>query len=495
MDEIASKAYQPQSPTEAPPRVAVLNEEQIESIHTTSLRVLEEVGIVVHYPPARQLLQLHGARVDEAYQRVYIPRQLVQLALQATPRLVTVYGKRAGARDCHLYLDGPQYARTTTGLNWIIDHQSTKRRPVTVQDTNNWTRLIHALPNLHIAGSLIDQEGAPYSAEVRCLAGMLHHTDKPFMFSAFSGEGMRWLWRMSQVVQEGGRLPRLMVLSSVNSPLTYGWGQCEAAMVSAELGIPVLFNSSAVAGVTAPVTLAGAVVQINAEMLAALTIIQLHRPGAPAVYAAHPMAFDMRAGMASISVAEVGLMSAACVQLGRHYGLPTASNGICTDTCAPDAMATLEKWASGYLPALAGANLNGGAGSLACVGTVSLEQLVIDNDLYGHIFRQARGLKVEEETLALNVITRIGPGKDYLMDEHTLKHFREEFYFSSLANRLSAPAWEAAGSRDVLERAHQAVQEMLAHPEAQFLSEEQSREVHNLSKRAEEALAELELHI
>ncbi|MGQ9502154.1 MAG: trimethylamine methyltransferase family protein [Anaerolineae bacterium] len=494
MQQTSSKAHQ-EMRSAGKLRIAVLNEEDIERIHIYSLRVLEEIGIVVHYPPARQLLRTSGARVDEAQQRVYIPRRLVELALQSAPRQVIVYGGHSAARDCHLYLDGPQYARTTTGLNWIIDYRDARRRPVTAKDTVNWTRVIHKLPNLHIAGSLIDQEGASHSAEVRCLARMLHHTDKPFMFSAFSGEGMRWLWRMIQVVQESERLPRLMVLSSVNSPLTYGWGQCEAAMVSAELGIPVLFNSSAVAGVTAPVTLAGAVVQINAEMLAALTIIQLHRPGAPVVYAAHPMVFDMRAGMASISVAEVGLMSAACVQIGRHYGLPTASNGICTDTCTPDAMATLEKWASGYLPAMAGANLNGGAGSLACVGTVSLEQLVIDNDVYGHIFRQARGLTVDEETLAFDVIARVGPGKDYFLDEHTLGHFREEFYFSSLANRLSAPSWEAAGSQDVLVRAHYAVQEILTQSETPFLSEGQSREIYHLVKDAEEALATLEMHI
>ena len=271
-----------------------------------------------------------------------------------------------------------------------MDARATKRRPVTAADVINWTRVIHAMPNIHFAGSLNDQEEAVKSEEVRCLARMLHHTDKPFMFSAFSGEGMRWLWRLTEVVQADDRLPRLMVLSSVNSPLIYGWGQCEGAMVSAELGIPVLLNSSAVAGVTAPVTLAGNVVQINAEMLAALTIIQLHRPGAPVVYAAHPMALDMKTGMASISVGEVGLMSAACVEIGRSYGLPTASNGICTDACTPDPMATLEKWANGYLPLMAGANVNGGAGSLACVGTVSLEQLVIDNDVYGHFFRHMR---------------------------------------------------------------------------------------------------------
>ena len=290
-------------------------------------------------------------------------------------------------------LDGPRYARTTTALNWIVDAGSPYRRPVTEADVVNWTRVIHAMPNIHIAGSLNDQEEAVTSAEVRCLARTLHHTDKPFMFSAFSGEGMRWLWRLTEVVQTPDRLPRLMVLSSVNSPLVYGWGQCEGAMASAELGIPVCINSSAVAGATVPVTLAGNVVQMNAEILAALTILQLHRPGAPVVYAAHPMALDMKTGNPSISMGEVGLMSAACVEIGRFYGLPTSSNGICTDACTPDPMATLEKWANGYLPLMAGANVNGGAGSLACVSTVSLEQVVIDNDVYGHCFARRAACK------------------------------------------------------------------------------------------------------
>jgi trimethylamine--corrinoid protein Co-methyltransferase len=476
-------------------RISVLQPQDIERIHAQSLNVLERSGIIVHFPPARDLLATHGAAVDAARQLVRIPRRLVEEALATAPRRISVHGQNDPDTERLLGLDGGHYARTTTGLNWIVDHRSIKRRPVTAQDAVNWTRLIHAQPNIHFAGSLVDQEAAVKSAEVRCLARMLHHTDKPFMFSAFSGEGMRWVWRLTEVTQTSDRQPRLMVLSSVNSPLIYGWGQCEAAMVAAEVGIPVCFNSSAVAGVTAPVTLAGAVVQINAEMLAALTIIQAHRPGAPVVYAAHPMALDMKSGMASISVGEVGLMSAACVQIGRHYGLPTASNGICTDACTPDPMATLEKWANGYLPAMAGANVNGGAGSLACVGTVSLEQLVIDNDLYGHVFRHMRGLTVTAETLAADVIARVGPGADYIMDEHTLAHFRAEYYHSPLASRLNAPAWEAAGGVDAVERAHQRVVDTLARPATAFLSEEQSREVQRRLAQAEAALADLEVHI
>jgi len=475
--------------------MAVLRDDDIERIHERSLRVLEDIGIVVHYPPGLEVLSRGGASVDEGRQLARIPRQLVERALSTAPPEVTVRGLQDPERDCVLVVDGRRYGRTPTGLNWIVDHGAGTRRPVTAQDAVNWTRVIQVLPHIDLAGSLCDQEEPATSAEVRCLARMLPHTDKPMMFSAFSGEGMRWLGRMVDVVQDEGRQPRFMVLSSVNSPLVYSWGQCEAAMASVEIGIPVCFNSSAVSGVTAPVTLAGAVVQINAEMLAALTILQLHRPGAAVVYAAHPMAMDMKTGMSSISTAEVGLMSAACVELGRHYGLPTSSNGLCTDTCAPDPMATLEKWACGYLPAMAGASVNAGAGSLACVGTVSLEQLVIDDDLYGHLHRHVQGLAVSEETLAAKVIDDVGPGQSYLMEDHTLAHFRTEHYSSPLASRLNAPAWEAAGARDVVDRAAERVREILAAPVESHLPEEQVRQISELSARAEEELRNLEPRI
>jgi len=485
----------PSFPGTRPLRFSVLQPADIERIHELSLKVLEETGVILHYPPARELLAKQGAPVDEARQLVRFPRRLVEEALESAPRQVTVYSQANPRKDYRLELDGGRYGRTTTGLNWILDYGTPQRRAVTEADVINWTRVIHALPNIHFAGSLNDQEEAAKSEEVRCLARMLHYTDKPFMFSAFSGEGMRWLWRLTEVVRSDQRQPRLMVLSSVNSPLIYGWGQCEAAMVSAEVGIPVCFNSSAVAGVTAPVTLAGNVVQMNAEMLAALTIIQTHRPGALVVYAAHPMAMDMRNGYASISMGEVGLMSAACVDIGRYYGLPTSSNGVCTDACTPDPMATLEKWANGYLPLMAGANVNGGAGSLACVGTVSLEQLVIDDDVYGHFFRHTRGIEVNEDTLAADVIARVGPGNAYIMEDHTLAHFQKEYYFSSLANRLNAPTWEAAGARDAVERAADVVRQILAAPSEPFLTDEQSREVKGLLARAEEALADIEVHV
>jgi trimethylamine--corrinoid protein Co-methyltransferase len=473
----------------------VLSQDEIERVHDLSLHILERTGIVINNPAALHLLRGHGASIDGARDLVRIPRALVEQAIALAPRAVTLYSQNDGRKDCVLGVSGGQYARTSTGLNWIMDAGALARRPVMEADAVAWTRVAHALPNISVVGSAYDQEGSPNAMEVRALERMLRHTDKPLMVSALSGEGMRWVQRLCEVTQAGDRLPRVVVLSSVNSPLTYGFGQVEAAMVAAELGIPVFYNSSAVAGVGAPTTLAGSVAQMNAEMLAALTIIQLHCPGAQVVHSAHPLVLDMQNGLARIGGAEVGLMAAACVDIGRFYGLPTASNGLGAESCSADAMAVADKFASGYLAVLSGANLNGAAGAIGSQGIISLEQLVIDDDIYGGIFHQRRGIAVDEETLASDVIEQVGPGGSFLEELHTLRHFRAELRDSRLANRLTAPAWTAAGSKDVLARAREMARDILAAPEERFLTDEQTRELRVISARASSALIDLEIPI
>lgn len=476
-------------------RFSVLQPIEIERIHEHSLEILEKTGIILHYPPARELLRAHGAALDEERMLARIPRRLVEQALREAPSSLTVYGHADPDRDCTLGTQGSMYARPASGLNWIVDAHCKLRRAVTEADAVNWTRVAQSLPNIHFVAAAYDQAGSPNAMEVRAVDRMLRHSDKPLMVSGVSGEGIRWIQRLADVTQAPDRQPRVMVLSSVNSPLIYSYGQLQVAMVAAELGIPVLFNSSAVSGVTAPVTLAGDLVQMNAEMLAALVIIQLHSPGVPVVYAGHPVVMDMRTGLAAFGFAEVGLLAAACIDIGRYYGLPTASDGLTCDSCTPDALAAIEKWASGYLPALAGADVNGGAGALASQGTISLEQLVIDDEIYGNILRHKRGIRVDDETLAGTLIARIGPAGSYLAEDHTRTHYRREYWYSPLAVRQSMPSWEARGARDVLQRASDLVQTILSTPSEPFLSEEQARALGALTAKSEAALARIDIPI
>jgi trimethylamine--corrinoid protein Co-methyltransferase len=484
-----------QSDRMPPLRITVLQAADCARIHDCACRVLEGTGIVLHHEPTRKMLASHDAMVDEGRRLVQIPRRLVDEALAAAPHRLTLHGGAALQRQCILGEGGEGYTRTGSGLNWIVDRGAREHRLVVPTDLDHWVRVVDALPHIHIAGALYDNEYPPQAADVRSVAQLLRRTAKPLMMSAMSGEAMRWIKRLLDVVQPDERPQRLMMLSSVNSPLTYGAGQLEAALVAAELGIPVVINSSAVTGITAPVTLAGSLVQMHAEMLAALTIVQLHQPGAAVVYSGHPVVADLRNGMAAMGTPEVGLLQAGCVELARYCDLPAGSDGLTADSCLPDQMAVSEKWASAFLGLLAGAHVNGAAGAFATQSTVSLEQLVLDDEMYAVMFRMQRGFTVSDETLAAGVIERVGAGGSFLMEEHTVAHMRSELWTPRLAVRQGAAAWQAAGSKDTMQRAGAMVDAILAKRPDAYLTDDQEREVASLVTVAESALQSVEIPV
>ena len=312
------------------------------------------------------------------------------------------------------------------------------------------------------------------------------------MVSGLSAEGMRWIGALLAVVPSD-RGSRATVLSSVNSPLIYSSGQVGVLLESVDLGIPVCVNSSAVAGVAAPVTMAGALALMNAEMLAAVALAQIARPGAPVIYAGHPVVMDMRTGLAAFGYAEAGLVASACIDLGRFYGLPTGSDGLTTDAAVPDQNAAIDKAFTAYPALMAGANINAGAGSLGAMSTVSLEQLVIDADIYGGMSRHLRGVAVDGPSLALDVVAQVGPGGHFLGTAHTARRFREEHRRSLVACRLGAPAWEAAGGVDAVGAAREKVREILETAPAPILPDSQVEQLRRIVAEAEEAMAEMHL--
>ena len=457
----------------------LLVQEDVERIHRASLDILEGTGIIIRHGAARRLLRSRGANVEDAGHLVRIPPELVSQAIAWTPQSFTLYGSYTedARRDLVVCPGGAQYARSGSGLNFIVDHGATKRRPVGRNDVVDWVRINHRLPHVHIVSALFDQDGVPESADVRSVAAMLRYTDKPLMTSAIGAKGIRTIKRMVEFVQGSDRAARVMVLSSVNSPLIYDYDQIAAALACAEEGFPVVVNSSAMSAAAGPVTLAGNVVLMHAEILAALTILQLHRPGAPVIYAGHPTVMDLRTGSGSIAAPEIGLMAAACVEMGCYLGLPTGTNGVNADSHQPDAMAAIEKYASTYLPVLSGANISGSAGTLSCQSTVSLEQLVIDNEVYGTLFRHLRGIDTGSEKLGVDAIRRVGPAGTFLLDEHTLTHMREEYAVPLLAKCENRSAWEAGSRESALESASAMVKNILSEPHREFTSVDQNREL------------------
>ena len=470
-------------PPDGLPVSRVLHDEQIAAIHAASLRTLEQVGILIEHDRARALLAAAGATVAADSHLVKIPAALVATALATAPARFSMAGGNP-SRDFLLGEHTTPRARPVMSLDWILDYGSKQRREVHAGDVERWVQVTDALPNLSMVTGLYPWDAPPVGRDLRAARTMLAFSDKPMLIAPFSGWSVRHMARMLAAVP-GARSPRAIVFSSCNSPLIYSESQMDVLLAAVELGLPVMVNSSAVTGASAPVTLAGSLVVMNAEILAGIVVAQLARPGAATIYVGHPIVFDMKTSIASAGHTEGGLLAAAMVDLGRSYHLPTTSNGLTTDAHVCDEQAAVDKLITGYQALLSGAVLNGGAGSLGSLSTVSLEQLVIDDDIYGRLFRIREGIRFDEDTLAAGVIAAVGPNHHYLEEPHTLRHMRREIRYAGLAGRLSPEAWAEHGEMDAVDAAARRVRAILQNAPGPRLEPAVLAELDNIVAAAE----------
>jgi len=455
-------------------RFAILSESEIETLHEKTLRLLQRVGIVIEHAGALKLLASAGARVDKEAQRAWLPSDLVHGAIRGAPSACLLAGQEPG-RDMHLEVNGDTYTRTIGGPENVYDFERRVRRSVSTGDLVQWTRLADRLDHIHLVNAIFPLDISPEARDVAAVATMLGNSTKPLIIQAFSNRSLEWIVELAASAVGGlenlHRRPRLAVYTSSFSPLKYSRDEIDVLITAGKHNLPVFLNSSPLSGATGPVTLAGTLLLMNVETLAGVVVAQLANPGAPIVYTPKPYFFDMQTSLAAIGYAEMGLLQAAIVQLGKHYGWPTEALGAVTDSNIPDQQAGIEKVQGAALSFLGGASVVGGAGSLGTAGTASLEQMVIDDDIYGYFYRMLEGVDFREDALAEELIAEIGPGKEYLTSDHTLRFFRKEFFFAATADRRRHASWEQDGARDTLTRAHNLVTRILAldPPEAERL--------------------------
>ena len=230
-------------------------------------------------------------------------------------------------------------------------------------------------------------------------------------------------------------------------------------------------------------TLAGTLLQQNVEFLICDVIIQLVNPGNPMIYCPRSMSVDMRTGIAAGEI-EYGLMSAAAVQLAERYKMPSDVYGLAADSKVLDEQTAFEKAMVGLLPALAGANFLSGAGEIEMGVTASAEQLVIDDEMLGMIFRAVRGIEVNPETLAAELISRTGPGGHFLSAEHTRKYYSLEHHVLDLCDRTARADWQKAGSKDIVRRAHERAIRRLQDHSVESLDRDVEQEVQKILTQA-----------
>jgi trimethylamine--corrinoid protein Co-methyltransferase len=449
-----------------------LTQEQIVQIHRSSLRVLEQTGVQVDHDEARDLYRRGGARVNG--HRVHISEQMVQQALELAPPRVLL----AGLDPAHdVVLEGKRvYAGTGGSPTMILDPGLDTVRGATLRDLQEMVTLVDALPNcdfviIPIYPGDIAAEHVPVNRFYTCLA----HTTKHVMGGLDTASGARQVIELATLI--AGSLEKLRarpfvsaITSWMVSPLQLDTGVTDILIAWCRYGLPVALSSAPMAGSTSPVTLAGTLVQLNAEQLSGIVLTQLITPGTPVLAGYIPGIADMRTGGYLGGTVEFGIMQAAAAQMARFYRVPIYCSGGMSDSKLPDAQAGSEKMATFLLAAMGGANyIHHAIGMLTNMSVASLEQAVIDDEIVGMAMRVLRGIELTEESLGTEAIDRVGPGGHYLMDPHTLRHMRSEFFYPPIADRQNRASWEAAGRLDTRARAAARAAKLLAEHAAPIL--------------------------
>ena len=456
-----------------------LTESDIDTIHSLTMRLLEEVGIAIPMSAARDIYQRHGARVSGS--RVYLQRRLVEEAVRLAPREFTIHA-RNHEKDVRVGGTSNVFA-PGYGAPILMDYEHGSRRP-TMQDYDNLTRLADALPNQDLSGHLLVEPSdvPPATAHLHMLRSSMTNSDKPFIGSSHGPKGAHASLEMAGILfgDKAGLKGRPGMISLVNtlSPLSYAAEMLEALMVFAEWRQPVVIAAMVQAGATGPVTIPGVLVQQNAEILAGVTLTQCISPGTPVVYGSTSTVMDMSTAAAPIGSPEYPMLVASHAQLARHYGLPSRSGGSLTDSQVPDAQAGMESMMVLLTVINSGINfVLHSAGILGSYLTFSYEKMVIDDEICGIVRRYKRGFSVGQEELAYDAIVRVGPGGNYLTDDHTLRHFRAAFYRPVVSSRDALPAWEEKGSHDMAWRAHARWKRLLERHQAPALDKTTARQL------------------
>ena len=415
---------------------------QEDAVHETSIRILEKVGIKVTSKPVLAMLKEHGAEVDEKEEVAKLPEALVMEALAKAPKEFAMCG-RDRAYDLRLPADHPQ------GVNdgqptymWDIDEQ--RKRASTINDLVDIAIVCDAMPEVELFWpEVVATDLPPEVSNCHEFVASLFFTGKHVQHGAGNLKDARFeIDAAAAIVGSEKELARRTIVSITHTPMTplrYEAGDIDAVVEFAKAGLPVVHLSMAISGSVAPVSLAGTTTLVNAENLAGAVISELSAPGAPILYSSESGPMDMRTGVFLSGSTEGSLINAAGCQMARRYGLPSQVGGMAASGCRPGFEVGYQKAISGLIPAMAGADQVVGIGGFERSGCESLEQIVMDCELWRNILRAWRGVDVDETMIAFDAIARVGPGGYFMKDPHTLKYFRREVLLPKIAMLPAEP--------------------------------------------------------
>jgi trimethylamine--corrinoid protein Co-methyltransferase len=471
---------------------SVLSREDLEKIHKATIDVLEAAGLKITSQKCLKILEEKGCKVDYKRQVALFPSYLVEEALKKTGKNITLCARNP---KYDVILDGNHVYITTDGNGTqTFDLETGERRTSTKEDIAKSAIISDAIDVVDIYWPMVSAQD--YPAHVRHLHDLeasLANTEKHVTFeTTMSPKEARYQIEMAAAIlgdeKKLRKRPLISSLHCTSAPLQMDGNSMEAALEFSKAGIPVMFFGMPQPGATGPVTLAGSLVVNNAEVLGCLALTQLVCPGAPVIYGAGIAAFDMKTLKRAGGGPEHGLTGAAAAELARYYGMPSIVGGFVSTAKTPGAQACYEKFASGFPPVFSGCGMIAGIGLLDDCTTLAFEEILIDAEIAKIVFRIAQGIEVNDNTLALDIIHKVGPGGNFLAERHTLANLRKEHFIPELTDRRSFEAWLKDGRKDLVTIAREKVKAILQKHQVQPLEKGVQKEIKNIIKRAEKDL-------
>lgn len=436
------------------------------------MEVLWRTGVYIESDEALSMMEEGGCKVDGRIAK--IPPGLCEWAVDAAPSHFLLFDRNqkkplnVGGYNSYFGL-GPT-------LLYMLDPETGERRKFKKSDTEKAARLVDALPNIEWVmgyGTLSDVN--PDFADRHEFEAMLRNTSKPLIIWSDTPKGVKDAITMASSVVGGEKklmeAPFIASYSEPISPLIQNKMAVEKLLLTADYGIPTVHTPIPQAGASAPVTLAGELVSTNAENLVSIVISQLRKPGFPIVMGGVIGTMDMLHAQLAYGSPEMQLMLAATMDIAHYYQIPTWGTAGCTDSKLVDNQAAIEATQSVLYSALSGANLVHDTGYMGSGTLGALEMIVLVDEIVGYTKFITKGIRVDEETLALDVIDEVGPGGEYLTNQHTFKHFRDQLYGQSLMDRQMRDKWKATGSKTMGDRIKEKVKDILEHHQPEPLSQ------------------------
>ena len=462
----------------------VLSQSQIEEIVSTSYEILGRVGTVVEDSEILKMLSDAGCVIKD--KRAFIPSPLINECLASVPKKITM-SDRDGKLAMTLEKD-KIYFGTGSDCVFLLDSYTKERRKWLKKDIEDAARIADFLDNIDFHMSFGITSDVPTMTYDRYqFLAMVKNTEKPLILTTVDGKGLEDIYNMCCILTNGEdnfRLkPFIALYSEPITPLTHAKEALSKLKFAAKKGIPNVYTPCPDAGATSPVTLAGTIALGAAEYLAGIVFSQLIAKGAPMISGGVHLAMDMTTGVASYGSTEFNLMHAAMSEVCKYFGIPVFSTCGCSSSKSFDSQAALEAMYGTISAALSGANVIHDIGYLEDGLTGSYEQLVLTNEIIGMVKRYLSGIKVNKNTLALEIIEKVGPGGNFLSEDHTFANFKNEMFMPKLIDRSVYANWKSSGSKTLEERVNGKVKEILENYKPKPISSEKLANIEEYMKK------------